>query len=150
MCEIYPHTVVGQLASQCSRHTKRGRSIIGLLPVWHSLGKPKSEDEIGVRATKVWKRLGPRQISGPREGGCWKGREVWWHCLWASRWKGIWKFLLLIWGKQSWAFNWMSLKSLESSSQLAQFTDVCENLPRLQITSNTSLISGPVCKFCVV
>lgn len=51
-------------------------------------------------------------------------------------------FYLMIWEKQSWAVDWMSLKSLESSSQLAQFTDVCEMLLRLQITSNTPLISG--------
>lgn len=49
-------------------------------------------------------------------------------------------FYLMIWEKQSWAVKWMSLESLESSSQLAEFTDVCEKLPRLQTTSNTSLI----------
>lgn len=35
------------------------------------------------------------------------------------------------------ASDWTSLKCLESSSQLAQFSDVCEKLQRLQITSNT-------------
>lgn len=47
-------------------------------------------------------------------------------------------FYLMMWENQSGgASDWMSLKCLESSSQLAQFTDVCEKLQRLQITSNS-------------
>lgn len=51
------HSVVSQLAGPSSRHVGWGRTIIGLLPAWHSLGKPKSEDKVSVRASKVWECL---------------------------------------------------------------------------------------------
>lgn len=147
MSEIYPHTVVGQLAGHSSTHVGWGRSITVLLPAWHSLGKPRSEDKVGVRASEVWERLWLHQILGPWGGGGGGGGKL-------ARWKG-WitgaiydpavdqgkkvsgSFYLMIWEIQSrGASDWMSLKCLESSSQLAQFTDVCEKLQRLQITSN--------------
>lgn len=94
MSEIYPQTVVGQLVGRSSRHIGWGRSITVLLPAWHSLGKPRSEAEVGVRASKVWEHLWLHQISGPwGDGGParWKGWVVWggrwWsHC--GSRWEG--------------------------------------------------------------
>lgn len=69
MSEIYPHTVVGQLVSCPSRHVGWGRLITVLLLAWHSLGKPRSEDEVGVRASEVWERLWLHQILGHRRGG---------------------------------------------------------------------------------
>lgn len=102
---IYPHAVVGQLASRSGRHVGRGGSITGLLPSWHSLGKPRWKYKVRVtsgnacNSTKSW---GPW---GSGEGG-------------PARWKRLnstvnqgetvsGSFYLMIWQKQTVESLWL-------------------------------------------
>lgn len=102
---IYPHAVVGQLASQSGRHVGRGRSITGLLPSWHSLGKPRWEYKVSVtsgnacNSTKSW---------GP--WGSWEGGPARWKRLNSTVNQGetvSGSFYLMIWQKQTVESPWL-------------------------------------------